>query len=149
MPLINCNVKLSLKWIENCVLTTAETGADANATGVDSATSTITDAKLHVPVVTLSTEGNVKLSKLLSEGFNRSIYWNEYKVFDNRMVEIAAANREEHIRELLGSSFQGVKRLFVLADDNAAGNNQVYVDSFKNISSQDLKLKITTSKLME
>ena len=68
MPLINCNVKLSLKWIENCVLTTAEIGADANATGVDSATSTITDAKLHVPVVTLSTEGNVKLSKLLSEG---------------------------------------------------------------------------------
>ena len=149
MPLINCSVKLSLKWIENCVLTTTESSADANATGVDSATSTITDAKLHVPIVTLSTEGNVKLSKLLSEGFNRSIYWNEYKVFDNRMVEIAAANREEHIRELLGSSFQGVKRLFVLAYDNAAGNNQVYVDSFKNISSQDLKLKIATSKLME
>ena len=68
IPLINCSVKLSLKWIENCVLTTAATGADANATGVDSATSIITDAKLHVPVVTLSTEGNVKLSKLLSEG---------------------------------------------------------------------------------
>ena len=26
---------------------------------------------------------------------------------------------------------QGVKRLFVLAYDNAASNNQVYVDSFK------------------
>ena len=85
----------------------------------------------------------------MREGFNRSIYWNEYKVFDNRMVEIAAANREEHIRELLGFSCQGVKRLFVLAYDNTAGNNQVYFDSFKNISSQDLKLKITTSKLME
>ena len=47
------------------------------------------------------------------------------------MVEIAVANREEHIRELLGSSCQGVKRLFVLAYDNTAGNNQVSVDSFK------------------
>ena len=65
------------------------------------------------------------------------------------MVEIAAADEEKHIRQLLDSSYQGVKRLFVLAYDNAAGNNQVYVDSFKNISSQDLKLKITTSKLME
>ena len=65
IPFINCSVKLSLKWIENCVLTTAATGADANATGVDSTTSIITDAKLHVPVVTLSTEGNVKLSKTI------------------------------------------------------------------------------------
>ena len=47
------------------------------------------------------------------------------------MVEIAAADEEKHIRQLLDSSYQGVKRLFVLAYDNAAGNNQVSVDSFK------------------
>ena len=29
----------------------------------------ITDAKLYVPIVTLSAEGNAKLSKLLGEGF--------------------------------------------------------------------------------
>ena len=52
MPLINCKVELSLKWIENCVLTSAAIGADANATGADSATFKITDAKLYVPVVT-------------------------------------------------------------------------------------------------
>ena len=131
MPLINCRVELSLKWIENSVLTTAVTGANAKATGADSTTFTITDAKLHVSVVTLSTEDNIKLSKLLIEGFNSSIYWNEFKVIDNRIVEIAAANREEHIGELLNSSCQGVKRLFVLAYDNTAGNNQVSVDSFK------------------
>ena len=38
MPLINCKVELSLKWIENCVLTTAEIGANADATGADDAT---------------------------------------------------------------------------------------------------------------
>ena len=113
MPLINCKVELSLNWIENCVLTSAAIGANANATGTDSATFKITDAKLYVPIVTLSAEDNVKLSKLLGEGFKRSIYWNEYKVIDNKIVEIATNNEEKYIRELLDSSWQGVKRLFV------------------------------------
>ena len=53
MPPINCKVEFSLKWIENCVLTAANT-----------ATFKITDAKLYVPIVTLKTENNTKLSKL-------------------------------------------------------------------------------------
>ena len=86
MPLINCKVELSLDWIENCVLTTA---ANANK-----ATFKITDAKLYVPIVTLSIEDNAKLSKLLGEGFKRSIYWNKYKVIDNTEVNIARNNEE-------------------------------------------------------
>ena len=35
--------------------------------------------KLLVPVVTLSIKGNQKLSKILSKGFERSVYWNEYE----------------------------------------------------------------------
>ena len=58
MPLINCKVELSLKWIENCVVTSAEIGDNADATGADSATFKITDAKLSVPVVTLSAGDN-------------------------------------------------------------------------------------------
>ena len=38
---------------------------------------TITDTKLYGPIVTLSAEDNVKLSKLLGEGFKRSIYLNK------------------------------------------------------------------------
>ena len=64
MPLINCKIELSLKWIENCVLTSAAIGADADATGADSATFKITDVKLYVPIFSLSAEDNVKLSKL-------------------------------------------------------------------------------------
>ena len=123
MPLINCKVELSLKWTENCILTTA---ANANK-----AIFKITDAKLYVPIVTLSIEDNSKLTKLLNEGFKRPIYWNEYKVTPNKIVEIAAINEEKYIRELLDSSCQGVNRLFVLAYDNTAGNNQVSVDSYK------------------
>ena len=53
MPLINCKVKLSLKWYEECLLTTAMFK--------------ITDAKFYVPIVTLSVKHNSKLSKLLNK----------------------------------------------------------------------------------
>ena len=90
MPLINCKVELSLKWYERCLLTAATT-----------ATFTITDAKLYVPIVTLSVEDNSKLSKLLSEGFKRSIYWNKYKVIDNIVVSINNINEEKYIKDCL------------------------------------------------
>ena len=131
MPLIICKVELSLKWIENCVLTTAEMGANADATSAVGATFKMTDAKLYVPIVTLSAEENVKLVKQLNKGFKRPVYWSKDKVTDNK-IEIAAATEEKHIRELLDSSSQGVKRLFVLAYDNTADNDQVSDDSFKN-----------------
>ena len=88
-----------MRWYENCVL--------SNVAG--NSTFTITDAKLYVPVVTLKTEVNTKLSKLLSKGFKRSIYWNEYKVIPN--INYA---ENEYIRDRLDASIQGVNRLFVL-----------------------------------
>ena len=51
------------------------------------ATFKITDAKIYVPIVTLSIEDNAKLSKLLSEGFERPIYWKEYKVTPNKLLD--------------------------------------------------------------
>ena len=131
MPLINCKVEISLKWIENCILTTATT-----------ATFKITDVKLYVPIVILSSEDNVKLSESLSEGFKRSIYWNEYKVIPDKIVEIALNNEEKYIRELLHSSWQGVKRLFVLAYDNTNNdNNQVSVGFCKKYFLSRVKIE--------
>ena len=101
------------------------TAANANKTTFE-----ITDAKLYVPIVALSTEDNAKLSKLLRKGFKRSIYSNKYKLIDNTVVEIADENVEKYIIELLDSSYQGVKRLFALACDNEEGN-QVSIDSSK------------------
>ena len=115
MPLINCKVELSLKWYERCLLTAATT-----------ATFKITDAKLYVPIVTLSAEDNAKLSKLLSEGFKRPVYWNKYKIIPNKTY-----NENDYIRELLDASYQGVKRLFVLAYRDCGGANRVTADSHR------------------
>ena len=76
-------------------------------------------------------EDNSELPKLLSEGFKRSIYWDEYKVTPNKIIEIAANSDIKYIRELLDSGCHCVNRLFVLACDNTAGNNQVSVDTYK------------------
>ena len=67
---------------------------------------------------------------------------------DNKEVEIAAPNEEKYIREFLDSIYQGVKDL-VLAYDNAAGDVKFLMILSKNISFQELKLKITASKLMK
>ena len=39
----------------------------------------VTNTKLYVPVVTLSSKDNVKLIKLLEEGFKSPVYWHEYQ----------------------------------------------------------------------
>ena len=44
----------------------------------------IIDTKPYAPIVTLSAEDNVKLSKLLDEGFKKPIYWNQYKVIPDK-----------------------------------------------------------------
>ena len=77
-------------------------------TVANTATFKITDAKFYVPIVTLSAEDNAKLSKLLSEGFKRPVYWNKYKVTDNKVAEIAVNNEVKYIRELLDLSYQGI-----------------------------------------
>ena len=46
----------------------------------------ITNTKLYVPIVTLSTKDNVKLTKQLNEGFKRPVYWNEYKTKWNQKI---------------------------------------------------------------
>ena len=66
MPLINCEVNLILTWSKDCVIT--------NSTGEGKFK--ITDAKLYVPVVTLSTQDNAKLLQQLKSGFKRTINWN-------------------------------------------------------------------------
>ena len=120
MPFINCRIELSLNWIERHLLTVTNT-----------AIFKITDGKLYVLIVTLSAEDDVKLSKLLSKGFKRITYWNEYKVLDNIPVHIANNNKEKHIRQLLDSSYQWFRRLFVFASNNKEGNNKVSTDSYK------------------
>ena len=63
MPLISCEVNLILIWSSTCVITNS-TGAGRFA---------ITDTRLYVPVVTLSTQENTKLLQQIKSGFKRVI----------------------------------------------------------------------------
>ena len=104
MPLINCEVNLILTWSATCVIT------DSRGVGRFA----ITDTKLYVPVVTLSTQENTKLLQQLKSGFKRVINWDKY--LSN--PELLAQN--PNLNYLIEPSFQGVNRLFVLDFENDA-----------------------------
>ena len=107
MPLINYKIKLNLTWKKECALSTD----DGNAVFI------INDTKMYVPVVTLSKEDNKDFIEQQNKGFQRSIYWNDYKT--KEINENAAANVFKYIN--LDPSFQGVNRLFVMAYNRANG----------------------------
>ena len=117
MPLINCKIKLNLTWKKECVLST-----DAG-----NAVFIINDTKMYVPVVTLPKEDNKDFIEQQNKGFQRSIYWNEYKT--KEQTEDANANATKYIN--LDPSFQGVNRLFIMAYNRlaAANDNQFNKDS--------------------
>ena len=88
-----------MRWNENCVLSNVATNS----------TFTITDAKLYVPIVTLSSKDTTKLSKLLTEGFKRSVYWNEYKVIPEERY-----NANDNIRNSLNLAGKELTDYFFL-----------------------------------
>ena len=100
--MINCEVTLILTCSSTCVIT--------NSTGAGRFI--ITDTKLYVPVVTLSTQDNAKLLQQLKSGFKRTINWNKYE----SNIKTFAQNR--YLNHLINPSFQGVNRLFVLSFEN-------------------------------
>ena len=63
MPLINCEINLMLTSSKNFIISSAAPNQDTEFA--------ITDAKLYVPVVTLSTEDNAKLSQQLKSSFKK------------------------------------------------------------------------------
>ena len=104
-PLINCKIKLNLTWKKECALS----NQDGNAVFI------INDTKMYVPVVTLSKEDD--FIEQQNKGFQRSIYWNEYKT--KEINENADAIVFKYIN--LDASFQGVNRLFVMAYNRENG----------------------------
>ena len=107
MPLINCEIELILDWSANCVIISTN-----NANQVP--TFTITETNLYVPVVTLSTQDNSKLLPQLKSCFKRRIHWNKYLAKPELLAQ------DPNLNHLVGPSFQGVNRLFVLVFGNDA-----------------------------
>ena len=84
MQLINFEINLILTWYESCILTTHvgirdATPALAALNAPTNSTFTITYTKLHVPLVTLSTQDDNQLLVQLKTRFKRTIIWNKYR----------------------------------------------------------------------
>ena len=69
IPLINCEIELILTWSGDCVIIYTDVNNQVP-------TFIITETNLYVPVVTLSTQDNVKLLPQIKSGFKRAISWN-------------------------------------------------------------------------
>ena len=92
-------MRLILTWSSACALI-------ATVNPNQAATFAITDTKLYVPVVTLSTQENNKFFQQLKSGFKRVINWNKYL----SKPELLARN--PNLNHLVEPSFEGVNRLF-------------------------------------
>ena len=104
MPLINGEVSPFLTWSSTFVI--------INSTGNGGFESK--DAKLYVPVVTLSIQDNSKLLQQLKSGLRRTINWKKHQ------SNPKTYERKRHLNYSVDSSFQGVNRLFVLSFENEA-----------------------------
>ena len=102
MPLINYEINLLLTWSENYVI--------SSTTGVTKCR--ITDTKLFVPVVTLSTQDNAKLLQQLKSGFKRTINWNNYQ------PKISTERQNQYLDYLIDPSFRGVNNRLNLSFEN-------------------------------
>ena len=67
MPLIKCEINFILTWSARCFI------INASIAGQE-LTFTITDTKLHVPVLTLSTQDDAKLMQQLKSSFETKSY---------------------------------------------------------------------------
>ena len=85
---------------------TEKTDAPTNATFK------ITDTKLYVPVVSLSTEDDNNFLEQLKSGFKRFINWNKYR------SEMTNQTKTNHLNHLIDPTFIKVNRLFVLSFEN-------------------------------
>ena len=103
LPLINTKLYMELNWTKYSVL------CNQNQNSIFQ----ITKCELYIPIVTLNTENNNKLSELLSKGFERNVVWNEYK---SKIEGVTIPQNDIMFRRTtLDASFQGVSKLFAVA----------------------------------
>ena len=107
MPLVSCKIILDLNWSEKCVIVATNQAAQVT-------TFSITDSKLYVPIVTLSTQDHAELLEELKFGFKRTINWNKYQ------TKVSTERGNQYLDFLIDPGFQGVNRFTVLPFENEA-----------------------------
>ena len=133
MPLINCEVNLILTWSSACVVT------DSRGVGRFA----ITDTRLYVPEVTLSTQENTKLLQQLKSGFKRLINWNKY------LSNPELLPQNPNLNYLIEPSFQGVNRLFVLAFEKDAQRTSHSNCYLPNVEIKDYNIMINGENVFD
>ena len=136
IPLTNCEINFILTYSENCVIISKATkDADPDASPAVAATDNptnetfkITDPKLYVPVVTLSTEDDNKLLEQLKTGSKITIKWNKYR---QKMTNQTKTN---NLNYLIDPTFNKFNRSFVLSfenkDDRTSYSPKVEIKNF-------------------
>ena len=107
MSLINFEINLMLTWPENIVIW-------YNAATEKETIFVMTDTKLYLPFVTLSTQYNAKLSQQLKSRFKSIIIWKKYQ------SKLSTQTWNQYLDYFIDPSFQAVNRLFVLSFKNNA-----------------------------
>ena len=109
-PLVNTKINFQLIYTKHSVILHGF-NEPGDSQAANSSTLKITKTELYIPVVTLNTEDNNKLSQLLDTEFKRIIYWNEYKSKIETITQ--PHNDNNYKRTLLDIAIPGVNRLFV------------------------------------
>ena len=134
LPLINYWIELDLRWTRSCVISEVSIifrEVDPNAHPVEyevatlriGATCQINNAKLYVPVVTLSINGNIKFLENEKQGFKRTIPWNKYR------SEKTTQSKDSNSHYLIDPALSNINRLFLLLFTN--GDDDPARDSFE------------------
>ena len=89
MPLINNEINLILTWASTYVITNSIQGRRF----------AITETKISVRVVTLSTQDNARLLQQSKFSFKRTINWNKYQ------SKISSEDQNQYLDLLMNPSF--------------------------------------------
>ena len=107
------------------------------------ATFKITDTKLYVPVVTLSTEDDNKLLEQIKIGFKRTIKWNKYR---SEMTKQAKTN---NLNYLTDPTFGKINRLLVLSFKNEEERTLFSKYYIPNVEIKNFNLLIDSKRFFD
>ena len=103
----------------------------------------ITDVKLYVYVVTLSSENEKTLLEQLRTGFKRTIKCNKYS------SEMTNHTQNNNLNYLIDSTFTKVNRLFVLSFENEDDKRSVSKYYEPNVQIKDFNVLIDGKRFFD
>ena len=144
LPLTNCEIELDFRRTRKCMISelsstfravdsNANTAVYQVASETNSETFQRNNAKLDVPVFTLSINDNIKFLENIKQGFKKTVSWNKYR------SEITTQPKTNDLVYLIDATFWNINRLSVISLKH--GNNVPTRDSFHKYYMQLVEIK--------